>query len=533
MAELNDYSPTAASNNSASPAGWPEGMAPSGLNDSDRELAARIARERDDTQGVTASGGSANAYTFAATRDTTAAYTGEMFVFRANHTNTGAATFNVTPSGGSARGAVAIQSEGLALVGGEIVSGGVYAVVYDGTQYQLANAGVVRRVAASDGADVSMTVANTAGSGSTDETASLKFEHAAGAAGGSIVSERAADYSSGANEDSTMSFRVAENGTDTERMSLSATGLTIEADATGAFDNNGQLLITGKTDTTLQLRLGYDTTNDYGEISAADNGVAWKTLALQRAGGSVTVGKSNTSSSVAGIALNPGGQVFITRSSAAPLLVNRLTTDGDVIEIAAQDTIEGTISVSGTTVTYGAFTGVHSAQWSKEPAQEPPVGTILVTTDAPYQRQMVRVPVKQRVATGLVDAKGATVWREEIVGYNTERYLGQEVDAEAAVKDAPKEQLFTVGICEKQADKRVVGVYSSRKSDTDVQSAGLGTFMVRVKGPVEAGDLIQSSATPGVGEAQPDDIVRSCTVGKATRSFAGREGVVACVLYCG
>jgi len=140
MAELQDYSPTAGSNNSASPAGWPENMAPSGLNNADRELAARIARERDDTQGVTASAGTANALTLAAIRGTTAAYVGEMFTFRAGTTNTGATTMNVTPAGGSARGTVAIQYNGAALVGGEIVTGGVYIIVWDGTQYQLANA---------------------------------------------------------------------------------------------------------------------------------------------------------------------------------------------------------------------------------------------------------------------------------------------------------------------------------------------------------------------------------------------------------
>lgn len=140
-AELQDYSTTAGSNNSASPAGWPEGMAPSGVNNSDRELAARIARERDDTQGVTATGGSGGAYTFAATRDTTAAYTGELITFRANHTNTATATINITPSGGSARGAVAINAYGAALRGGEIVNGGVYTVVYDGTNWELVNPG--------------------------------------------------------------------------------------------------------------------------------------------------------------------------------------------------------------------------------------------------------------------------------------------------------------------------------------------------------------------------------------------------------
>ncbi len=140
MAELQDYSTTANSNNASSPNGMPEDMAPSGVNDSWREGMARVARERDDTQGVTATGGSSNAYTLAAVRDTAAAYVGEMFCFRANHTNTAAATLNVTPAGGSARGTKAIQQEGAAIGPGVITSGGVYFAVYDGTQYQLTGA---------------------------------------------------------------------------------------------------------------------------------------------------------------------------------------------------------------------------------------------------------------------------------------------------------------------------------------------------------------------------------------------------------
>ncbi len=142
MAELQDYSTTANSNDAASPNGMPENMAPSGVNNSWREGMARVARERDDTQGVTASAGSSNGYTLAAIRDTASVYVGEMFCFRANHSNTGAATLNVTPAGGSARGTKAIQSNGTALVADAITSGGVYAVIYDGTQYQLMSAAI-------------------------------------------------------------------------------------------------------------------------------------------------------------------------------------------------------------------------------------------------------------------------------------------------------------------------------------------------------------------------------------------------------
>lgn len=40
--KIKAYSATPGSNNAASPDGWPEGMAPSGLNNSDREFAARV-----------------------------------------------------------------------------------------------------------------------------------------------------------------------------------------------------------------------------------------------------------------------------------------------------------------------------------------------------------------------------------------------------------------------------------------------------------------------------------------------------------
>jgi hypothetical protein len=62
----------------------------------------------------------------------------------------------------------------------------------------------------------------------------------------------------------------------------------------------------------------------------------------------------------------------------------------------------------------------------------------------------------------------------------------------------------------------------------------IGTAMVRVTGPIAGGDLIQSSATPGVAERQPDDIVRTVTAGKVLRGDGETgERLVACVLYSG
>jgi hypothetical protein len=139
MSEVQTWSVTAASNNSSPPDGAPENMARSAVNNVMRELMAVIKRWQADTNGSITSGGTANAQTIAANRTTTSAYAGESFTFKAGATNTGALTVNITPSGGSARGVVAVQKNGAALAGGEIVSGGIYTIRYDGTQYQLDN----------------------------------------------------------------------------------------------------------------------------------------------------------------------------------------------------------------------------------------------------------------------------------------------------------------------------------------------------------------------------------------------------------
>ena len=71
----------------------------------------------------------------------------------------------------------------------------------------------------SDGADSSLTINNSASHGSTDETASLKFQQA-GYTGGKIVSNRAFNYSSAGNRDSTLQFYTSQDATDTLAMTI-------------------------------------------------------------------------------------------------------------------------------------------------------------------------------------------------------------------------------------------------------------------------------------------------------------------------
>jgi len=166
MSDIQTWSTTAASNNATPPNGFPEGMAPSTVNDAAREVMAAVARYRSDTDGVNTSAGT-NIITLAASRTMTAYAQGDMYTFKAGGTNTGATTLNV-----DSLGAKDVQFNGAACTGGEIVSGLMYTVVYDGTQFQLMNASSypaiditsleVTNIKAKDGT-ASITLANSTG----------------------------------------------------------------------------------------------------------------------------------------------------------------------------------------------------------------------------------------------------------------------------------------------------------------------------------------------------------------------------------
>lgn len=133
MAELKDWNVAAASNNGTPPDGAPEGMAPSAVNDTMRENMAVLARWKKDNDGSVTTGGSSNAYTLTPNGTYSAYAAGDTFVFEANHTNTASATLNV-----SSLGAKTLKyTSGDALIGGEIQSGGIYCVAYDGTDFLL------------------------------------------------------------------------------------------------------------------------------------------------------------------------------------------------------------------------------------------------------------------------------------------------------------------------------------------------------------------------------------------------------------
>lgn len=134
------WSATASSNaNSDSNINFAEGQAPSTVNDSARALMAGVKAFANQIGGAKTSAGAGNAYTFtsdSAGAISTAYAAGMSFRFKADKTNTGAATFNA-----DGVGAVDIRKGGAqtALVAGDIVQNGIYDVAHNGTYFILLN----------------------------------------------------------------------------------------------------------------------------------------------------------------------------------------------------------------------------------------------------------------------------------------------------------------------------------------------------------------------------------------------------------
>lgn len=127
-----DWSTTASSNASAdAEINWAEFQAPDTVNNSARQMMARLAEYRGDTAPIRASTGAANVYAVTSTSSPTALIDGQVVWFRAHQTNTASSTFALNSFGSAPLRA----KTATALAAGEIQSGTVV-----GAYYNLASA---------------------------------------------------------------------------------------------------------------------------------------------------------------------------------------------------------------------------------------------------------------------------------------------------------------------------------------------------------------------------------------------------------
>ena len=130
MSSICDWSTTAASNgNSDASINLAEGMPPSVMNDSARQMMGRIAEILKDLGGGISAGGTANALTLTATSAFTTLADGRPVAFRAIADNTGATTINVNTIGTKSIRKMVGSGE-VDLVAGDIKNGGTFVLRY-------------------------------------------------------------------------------------------------------------------------------------------------------------------------------------------------------------------------------------------------------------------------------------------------------------------------------------------------------------------------------------------------------------------
>ena len=127
-----------------------------------------------------------------------------------------------------------------------------------------------------------------------------------------------------------------------------ATGLSITADSS----NRGILNLS--TSTAYQLiggsyygYTGYKT-GGYHRWFGSDGSED-----MRLSGGNLLVGKTAPTISTTGVELRPNGQVFATQSGNYPLLLNRTTSDGDIIQLRKDGTTVGSIGTANNDLVIG------------------------------------------------------------------------------------------------------------------------------------------------------------------------------------
>ena len=241
-----------------------------------------------------------------------------------------------------------------------------------------------------------------------------------------------------------------------------------------------------------------------------------------------------------GSALTGVGQFSCTGGVA--LRTNR-GSDGHVMGFHSGGTQEGTVSISGSTTSYNAFSGSH---WSRLTDNSKPTilkGTVIETIDEMCDWYQITFTVPATDEEEEFISKIPYALQDGQSVGDTVTYNHNGTDYEATIIKEADNKHPKCKISDTADSTRVYGVFADWDNDDDTVNdmfvTAIGTHVVRVNQDetVSAGDLIVSNGD-GTAKVQDDDIIRSKTIGKVLtnikqETYDDGSYTVPCALYCG
>jgi len=280
------------------------------------------------------------------------------------------------------------------------------------------------------------------------------------------------------NEVGVISFQAAD-GSDLESQ-VASISCTIDA-AAGSNDTAGRLQFFTTADGAASATERMKIASDGDILFNTDDEEPW----------------NNSGSGNTGIVMKEDGRLAVTGDNTSPLFINRVASDGRLVDLLQDGSTEGEITVSGTTV---QFNGGHLGRWARLSDNSKPTSLL-----------------KGTVMSNLDDM---VVW---------------EVDGVAKAN----EQRNQVKVSDSEGDINVAGLFvdwSLQQGYNDMNMAMTGDMVIRIAQgvTVQKGDLLMS-AGDGTAKPQGDDIVRSKTIAKVIsntviKTYSDNSFLVPCVV---
>jgi hypothetical protein len=329
------------------------------------------------------------------------------------------------------------------------------------------------------------------------------------------------------------------------------------------LDNSGHggMTIGSGSAHTCTINFGDSEDSDIGSIVYNNSGNTMKlfvnaqssvpNLELGNAYSTVVVGQAGGFSATAeGVSLATNAN-NMTVDSSSVLNINREGTDGLMVNLLADNTAEGNITSSGSTIQFNTFCGAHWGRLADNSAPTILRGTVIetISTMIDWYRVKFTIPEKRNDEGVVIRKKDESAYEEielpdgKSVG-DAIKYTHNGDECDGVIELQSNEQLPMTKVSDTEDSKAVYGVFSRWDNEpddgvNDMNVAALGAFIIRVHKDetVSIGDLL-SSKGDGTAKVQADDIMRSKTIAKVTstnKTYTYDDGsyCVPCTLHCG